>query len=87
LGAAGGTHEVFMHNHEPASILIKRYAGERLYDVDLRRYVMVDDLHAWQLMAVSFIVRDATSGEDVTAAVLAEPTTPIPLPDRPRRGH
>ena len=76
-----------MHNHEPASILIKRYAGERLYDVDLRRYVMVDDLYAWQLMAVSFIVRDATSGEDVTAAVLAEPTMPIPLPDRARRGH
>jgi polyhydroxyalkanoate synthesis regulator protein len=48
---------------------------------------MVDDLYAWQLMAVAFIVRDATSGEDVTAAVLAEPTTPIPLPARPRRGH
>ena len=76
-----------MRNPQPALILIKRYAGERLYDVDLRRYVMVDDLYAWQLMAVSFIVRDATSGEDVTAAVLAEPTLPIPFPNRPRRGH
>ena len=76
-----------MRNPQPALILIKRYAGERLYDVDLRRYVMVDELYAWQLMAVSFIVRDATSGEDVTAAVLAEPTSPIPFPNRPRRGH
>jgi len=87
LGAAGGAHEVFMRKPEPASILIKRYAGERLYDVDLRRYVMVDELYAWQLMAVSFIVRDAMSGEDVTAAVLAEPRRLMPFPRRPLRGH
>jgi PHB/PHA accumulation regulator DNA-binding domain len=72
LGGAGGTHEVFMRNALPASILIKRFGAERLYDVDLRRYVVLDDLYAWQVMAVSFIVEDAKSGEDVTAAVLAD---------------
>ncbi len=70
-----------MHNPQPASILIKRYAGERLYDVDFGRYVIVDDLYAWQVMAVPFIVRDANSGEDVTAAVLADPSDPRPFPD------
>lgn len=62
-----------MHNPNTGAILIKRDAGQRLYDVDLRRYLIVDDLYAWQLMAVPFIVRDAKSGEDVTAAVLATP--------------
>jgi polyhydroxyalkanoate synthesis regulator protein len=75
-----------MHNPESSSILIKRYGPERLYDVDLERDVVVDELYAWQLMAVSFIVRDATSGEDVTAAVLAEPTNPVPFADA-RRLH
>jgi polyhydroxyalkanoate synthesis regulator protein len=65
-----------MHGLETSAILIKRCAGHRLYDVDLGRYVIVDDLYAWQLMAISFIVRDATSGEDVTATVLAEPDFP-----------
>jgi polyhydroxyalkanoate synthesis regulator protein len=73
-----------MHNPESSSILIKRYGPERLYDVDLERDVVVDELYAWQLMAVSFIVRDATSGEDVTAAVLAEPTNPVPFADARR---
>jgi polyhydroxyalkanoate synthesis regulator protein len=61
-----------MRNALPASILIKRLGAERLYDVDLRRYVVLDDLYAWQVMAVPFIVEDAKSGEDVTAAVLAD---------------
>ena len=50
---------------------------------------MVDDLFAWQVLAVPFIVRDATSGEDVTAAVLAEPTAAIrtyPSGERPWHG-
>jgi polyhydroxyalkanoate synthesis regulator protein len=65
-----------MRNALPQSILIKRYAAQRLYDVDLRRYVVLDDLYAWQVMAISFIVEDAKSGEDVTAAVLADATGP-----------
>ena len=65
-----------MRSPLPASVLIKRYDAERLYDVDLRRYIVLDDLYAWQLMAVPFIVQDATSGEDVTAVVLAGPGSP-----------
>ena len=70
-----------MRNALPASILIKRYGAERLYDVDLRRYVRLDDLYAWQVMAVSFVVEDAKSGEDVTAAVLADATRPSRFSD------
>jgi polyhydroxyalkanoate synthesis regulator protein len=70
-----------MRNALPASILIKRYDAQRLYDVDLRRYVLLDDLYAWQVMAVSFIVEDASSGEDVTAAVLADATWPSACTD------
>ena len=70
-----------MRNALPASVLIKRIGAERLYDVDLRRYVLLDELYAWQLMAVSFIVEDAKSGEDVTAAVLADTTGPSAVSD------
>jgi polyhydroxyalkanoate synthesis regulator protein len=78
-----------MPNPDAASILIKRDAAAKLYDVDLARYVGVDDLFAWQVLAVPFIVRDATSGEDITAAVLADPTAPIlthPGGNRPWHG-
>jgi polyhydroxyalkanoate synthesis regulator protein len=70
-----------MRSPQAASVLIKRFEAERLYDVDLRRYIVLDDLYAWQLMAVPFIVQDATSGEDVTAAVLAGPDDAMPLLD------
>jgi hypothetical protein len=76
LGGAKGAYEVSMRSSQPASVLIKRYDAERLYDVDLRRYIVLDELYAWQLMAVPFIVQDAKSGEDVTAAVLAGPDGP-----------
>ena len=36
-------------------------------------YITVEDLYAWQLMAVPITVRDAESGEDVTARVLDAP--------------
>ena len=62
-----------MHDPEIPVVLIEREAGQRLYDRDLRRYITVDDLFAWQLMSVPFIVRDAASGEDVTATIMLEP--------------
>ena len=62
-----------MHDPEIPVVLIEREAGQRLYDRDLRRYITVDDLFAWQLMSVPFIVRDAASGEDVTATIMREP--------------
>ncbi len=64
-----------MSDPEATFVLIKRYDGQRLYDTDLRRYVTIEDLYAWQLMSVPFIVRDAQSGEDVTAATLEEPAS------------
>jgi polyhydroxyalkanoate synthesis regulator protein len=60
---------------EATTVLIKRYDGQRLYDTDLCRYITIEDLYAWQLMSVPFIVRDAQSGEDVTAATLEEPAS------------
>ena len=62
-----------MHDPETPVVLIEREAGQRLYDRDLRRYITVDDLYAWQLMSVPFIVRDAASGEDITATIMLEP--------------
>jgi polyhydroxyalkanoate synthesis regulator protein len=62
-----------VHDPEIPVVLIEREAGQRLYDRDLRRYITVDDLYAWQLMSVPFIVRDAASGEDVTATIMLEP--------------
>jgi polyhydroxyalkanoate synthesis regulator protein len=62
-----------VHDPETPVVLIEREAGQRLYDRDLRRYITVDDLYAWQLMSVPFIVRDAASGEDITATIMLEP--------------
>ena len=62
-----------MHDPEIPIVLIERDAGQRLYDRDLRRYVTVDDLYAWQLMSVPFIVRDVESGEDVTQTIMLAP--------------
>ena len=63
----------YVHDPETPVVLIEREAGQRLYDRDLRRYITVDDLYAWQLMSVPFIVRDAASGEDITATIMLEP--------------
>jgi PHB accumulation regulatory protein len=57
---------------ETTSVLVKRYDDERLYDTGLKRYITIDDLYAWQLMSVPFVVRDARSGEDITTATLLE---------------
>ena len=57
LGGAKGAYEVSMRSPQLASVLIKRYDAERLYDVDLRRYIVLDELYAWQLMAVPLSCR------------------------------
>jgi polyhydroxyalkanoate synthesis regulator protein len=48
------------------SILLKRYAGNRLYDTTNRRYVSVEQLREWPGKAVAFSVIEAESGEDIT---------------------
>jgi polyhydroxyalkanoate synthesis regulator protein len=60
-----------VHEPETLCVVVERCEGQRLYDADLRRYITIDDLYAWQLMSVPFIVRDAASGEDVTADIIA----------------
>jgi polyhydroxyalkanoate synthesis regulator protein len=51
-------------------VLIKRYAGRRLYDVDSTRYVTPDELAGMLRHGQRFIVRDAESGEDITSEIV-----------------
>ncbi len=53
------------------SILVKRYARSRLYDVTNRRYVSLPQLRAWAAEGVPFTVVDAEDGADVTRVLLA----------------
>jgi polyhydroxyalkanoate synthesis regulator protein len=52
-------------------ILVKRYAAMRLYDTSKARYVSLDELRAWKERGISFQVREAETGEDVTRVLLA----------------
>jgi hypothetical protein len=45
-----------MRSTEP--ILVKRYAGSRLYDTEGPRYVTLDDLVQWQARGFRFEVRE-----------------------------
>jgi polyhydroxyalkanoate synthesis regulator protein len=53
------------------AILVKRYAGHRLYDTTHARYVSVVQLRDWAARGVAFAVIDAESGMDVTQVLLA----------------
>jgi polyhydroxyalkanoate synthesis regulator protein len=53
------------------SILVKRYARSRLYDVTNRRYVSHAQLRAWAAEGVPFTVVDAEDGADITRDLLA----------------
>jgi polyhydroxyalkanoate synthesis regulator protein len=52
-------------------ILIKRYAGSRLYDAARTRYVSVEELREWRRRGIAFEVREAKTGEDVSRILLA----------------
>ena len=52
-------------------ILVKRYAGSRLYDTSKARYVTVEDLREWRNRRIAFEVREAETGEDVSRVLLA----------------
>ena len=56
---------------EQASILVKRYAGQRLYEPSEARYVTAEQVRTWHREGVAVSVRDAATGQDVTRAVLA----------------
>lgn len=52
-------------------ILIKRYAGSRLYDTTDARYMTVEELRNWRKRGIVFEVRDAKTGEDISGVLLA----------------
>ena len=52
-------------------ILIKCYAGSRLYDPAAARYVTLEQLRRWQAQGVSFTVIDAKTGADIRRLLLA----------------
>jgi polyhydroxyalkanoate synthesis regulator protein len=51
-------------------MLIKRYAGCRLYNTATLRYATPGELRALAGRGQRLIVRDARSGDDVTAEIL-----------------
>ncbi len=68
-GIAGEAGDGAMRAAEP--IIIKFYAAARLYDAASARYVTVDELRRWRAQGISFEVREAESGADVTRVLLA----------------
>jgi polyhydroxyalkanoate synthesis repressor PhaR len=61
-----------MNERAQATVLVKRYAGTRLYDTDAARYLSLEDIGEMLRSGRRLTVRDARSGEDVTQAVLAQ---------------
>jgi polyhydroxyalkanoate synthesis repressor PhaR len=59
-----------LHSRLREPVLIKRYAGRRLYNTATLRYVSLDDLGEMVLEGIRFNVRDADTGADITRAVL-----------------
>jgi polyhydroxyalkanoate synthesis repressor PhaR len=55
-------------NLEP--VLIKRYAGRRLYNTASATYLTLDDLADMVIQRTRFTVRDAKTGEDITQDIL-----------------
>jgi polyhydroxyalkanoate synthesis regulator protein len=51
-------------------ILIKCYAGSRLYDPAAPGYVTLEQLRRWQAEGVSFRVIDAKTGKDIRRVLL-----------------
>jgi len=53
-------------------VLIKRYAGTRLYQPDALRYLSLDDIERLVTNGVRIEVRDAATGHDITPKTLDE---------------
>ena len=60
-----------------APIIIKRYAGRRLYNTATATYVTLDDLAGMVRMGEDFVVHDPAAGTDVTRSILKLITSPI----------
>jgi polyhydroxyalkanoate synthesis regulator protein len=58
----------------PTPILIKRYAGERLYDTAGARYVSLDDIRSMAHDGIPIVIQDAVDGTDITDWLIARGT-------------
>ena len=53
-----------------ATRVILKYRNRRLYDTTTHRYIKLKDLRELVLRDVSFVIRDKSSGNDLTRAAL-----------------
>src|SRR5262245_14178261 len=58
------------HAQESHCVLIKRYAGRRLYNTASAAYVTLEDLADMVLAGEPFVVREAETGADITRDML-----------------
>ena len=49
---------------------IKKYSNRRLYDLQVKRYVTLDEIYGWVFNDIDIRVIDKDSQEDITCAVL-----------------
>ena len=54
------------------SIIIKKYANRRLYNMAKSQYVTLDDLAQMIRKGTDFVVYDAKSGDDITRSILTQ---------------
>ncbi len=52
--------------------VIKKYPNRRLYDTELSRYITLADLQELVIGGEPFVVRDTSSGEDITRTILLQ---------------
>jgi len=52
--------------------VIKKYPNRRLYDTELSRYITLVDLQELVIAGEPFVVRDTSSGEDITRTILLQ---------------
>jgi polyhydroxyalkanoate synthesis repressor PhaR len=55
---------------EASPVLIKRYAGRRLYNTVTSTYLSFDDLSDMILRGQRFVVLESETGEDITRDIL-----------------
>ena len=56
---------------QTSPVIVKRYAGSRLYDGPGRRYVSAEQLRDWAAKGVAVEITDAETGLDITRTMLA----------------
>jgi polyhydroxyalkanoate synthesis repressor PhaR len=64
-----GTKQIIM-SAQP--VIIKRYAGQRLYNPGAGGYVTIEELGAMVEDEEDFVIYDAETGDDVTRGVLKQ---------------